>query len=116
LADADLNEPIVAGCLRKEPAMDFLSANEANLEGFPTLKCSRWPPARIAYSSRTIFQTMPRHFSDFLRIHGSSPPCLLAPQSLPSGEAIEELVLIWGASDATITADLPAEPEDSRNT
>jgi hypothetical protein len=35
LADADLNEGIVAGCLRREPTMDFLSANEANLEGVP---------------------------------------------------------------------------------
>ena len=31
MADADLNEGIVAGCLRREPTMDFLSANEANL-------------------------------------------------------------------------------------
>jgi hypothetical protein len=30
LADADLNHAIVTGCLRREPAMDFLSANEAN--------------------------------------------------------------------------------------
>jgi predicted nuclease of predicted toxin-antitoxin system len=35
LADADLNEGIVAGCLRREPEMDFLSANEADLEGVP---------------------------------------------------------------------------------
>jgi len=39
LADADLNDSIVAGCLRREPAMDFLSANEANLEGFPIPRC-----------------------------------------------------------------------------
>ena len=35
LADADLNHAIVKGCRRQEPAMDFLSANEANLEGIP---------------------------------------------------------------------------------
>jgi hypothetical protein len=46
------------------------------------------------------FQTMPRHFGDFLQARGSSPGVLLVPQYLPIGQAIEELVLIWGASDA----------------
>jgi hypothetical protein len=40
LVDADLNEGIVAGCLRREPTMDFLSANEASLEGLPDPKVS----------------------------------------------------------------------------
>jgi hypothetical protein len=35
LADADFNHAIVKGCWRHEPAMDFLSANEAKLEGVP---------------------------------------------------------------------------------
>jgi hypothetical protein len=35
LADADLNKAIVAGCSRREPTIDFLSANEANLRGVP---------------------------------------------------------------------------------
>ena len=38
LADADLNERIVAGCLRREPTMDFRSANVVNLEGVPDPK------------------------------------------------------------------------------
>ena len=35
LADASLNHHIVSACLRLEPAMDFLSASEAGLEGVP---------------------------------------------------------------------------------
>jgi len=35
LADASLHDATVTGCRRREPAMDFLSANEANLEGIP---------------------------------------------------------------------------------
>jgi len=34
-ADARLHDVIVTGCLRREPAIDFLSANEAKLEGVP---------------------------------------------------------------------------------
>jgi len=41
LADADLNEGIVSGCLRREPAMDFLSANDAHLHGLPDLEVLR---------------------------------------------------------------------------
>ena len=35
LADADFNHVIVKGCRRHEPALDFLSANEAKLQGVP---------------------------------------------------------------------------------
>ena len=35
LADADFNHAIVKGRRRHEPAMEFLSANEAELEGVP---------------------------------------------------------------------------------
>ena len=46
------------------------------------------------------FQTMPWHFADFLQAGNSSPGVLVIPQRLPIGEAIEELLLIWTASDA----------------
>ena len=100
LADADLNEGIVAGCLRREPTMDFLSANEANLEGVPDHKVLALAAEQDRILVSHDFQTMPRHFGDFLQIRGSSPGVVLVPQHLPIGEAIEELVLIWGASDA----------------
>ena len=87
VADADLNEGIVVGCLRREPEMDFLSANDAD---------SR--QRRIAFWCRTI--SMPQHFGTFLQAGNSSPGVLLVPQRLSVGEAIEELVLIWTASDA----------------
>jgi len=97
LADADLNEGIVVGCLRREPTMDFLTANEADLEGVPD-------PAVLALASEQDrilvshdFQTMPRHFGDFLQAGDSTPGVLLVPQYLPIGEAVDELVLIWNA-------------------
>lgn len=34
-ADADLNAEIVAGVLRREPSIDFQTADEANLRRFP---------------------------------------------------------------------------------
>ena len=80
--------------------MDFLPANEANLEGVadPEVLALATEQDRILVSHD--FQTMPRHFGDFLQARGSSPGVILVPQYLPIGEAIEELVLNWGASDA----------------
>jgi Domain of unknown function (DUF5615) len=100
LADADLNKFIVGGCLRREPAMDFLSAKEANLRRVPDPKVLALAAEqeRILVSHDT--QTMPRHFGDFLQAHGSSPGLILVPQLLPIGKAVEDLLLIWGASDA----------------
>ena len=100
MADADLNGAIVGGCRRREPAIDFLSANDANLGG--RIRSRR---AGLGGCGRCIlvshdFQTMPRHFGDFLQARGSSPGLILVPQHMPIGEAIEELLLIWGASDA----------------
>jgi hypothetical protein len=43
---------------------------------------------------------MPRHFAGFLQARGSSPGLILIHQHLPIGEAVDELVLIWGASEA----------------
>lgn len=80
--------------------MDFLYANEANLVGVPDPEVLALAAEQDRILVSHDFQTMPRHFGDFLQARGSSPGVLVVPQSLPIGEAIEELVLIWGASDA----------------
>ena len=100
LADADLNEGIVAGCLRRQPEMDFLSANDADLEGVPDPEVLALAAAHDHILVSHDFQTMPRHFGDFLQSGNSSPGVLLAPQRLPLADAMDELVLIWAASDA----------------
>ena len=100
MADADLNDAIVGGCRRREPAIDFLSVNDDNLEGVPDPGVL----ALVAAEDRILvshdFQTMPRHVGDLLQARGSSPGLILVPQHMPIGEVIEELLLIWGASEA----------------
>ena len=62
--------------------MDFLSATEAKLDGVPDpgVLANAVEQDRILVSHD--FQTMPRHFGEFLQSGGSSPGVLLAPQSL----------------------------------
>lgn len=100
LADADFNHAIVKGCRRQEPAMDFLSANEAKLEGSPDPDVL----ALAAEQDRILVthdrQTMPWHFAEFLMSGRSCPGVFLVSRHAPIGEVIDALVLIWAASVA----------------
>ena len=100
LADADFNHAIVKGCRRQEPAMDFLSANEARLEGVsdPDVLGLAAEQNRILVTHDR--QTMPRHFGEFLISGRSSPGVFLVSQYAPIGEVIDVLVLIWAASES----------------
>jgi Domain of unknown function (DUF5615) len=99
LADADFNHAIVKGCRRHEPAMDFLSANEAKLEGVRDSDVL----ALAAEQDRILVthdrQTMPHHFGPFLATGRSSPGVFLVSQQAAIGKVIDALVLIWAVSD-----------------
>lgn len=100
LADADFNDLIVKGCRHRERAMDFLSANEAGLRRLPDPEVLALAAAQDRILVTHDFRTMPRHFGDFLIAREFSPGVLLVSQETPIANVIEELVLIWAASDA----------------
>ena len=79
MADADLNEGIVAGCLRREPEMDFLSANDADLEGVPDPDVLALAAAQDRILVSHDFQTMSRHFGDFVQAGKFQPRCDSGP-------------------------------------
>jgi hypothetical protein len=98
-ADADLNAEIVAGVLRREPSIDFQTADEASLGQVPDPEVL----ALAAQESRILVthdrRTMPRHFADFI-LHHSSPGVFIIAQTVSVRVAIEELVLVWAASES----------------
>ncbi len=75
LADADLKDAIVSGCVRREPAMDFLSANAANLHDLPDPEVLRIAAQEDRILVSHDFQTMPQHFGDFFRRAVSALAC-----------------------------------------
>jgi len=99
-ADADFNHAIVKGCRRQERALDFLGANEAKLEGLPDPEVLMFAAEQNRILVTHDRQTMPRHFGEFLMSGRSSPGVFLVSQYAPIGEVIDELILIWAASDA----------------
>ena len=100
LADASLDHKVVAGLRRREPAVDCLGANEAKLAGVP----DQGVLALAAREGRVLItadrKTMPREFGNFVARHGKSPGVFLVSQKLPVAVVIENLLLIWAASDA----------------
>ena len=83
--------------------MDFLSAKEAGLRGLPDPEVLALVLVAAAQDRILVthdFRTIPRHFGDFLIAREFSPGVLLVSQERPIANVIEELVLIWAASDA----------------
>ena len=101
LADADLNKAIVNGVLRREPSLDFLTAQAAGLRGMndPEVLALAADRQRVLVSHDV--GTMPAHFRVFRRAEKQSSGVFLIPQSLDVETAIEELLLIWLASEAS---------------
>lgn len=98
-ADADLNQAILQGATRREPAIDFQTAHEAGLSGLNDPEvlaiASRAGRALVTHDQKT----MPTHFGEFSIAH-TSPGVLIIPQHFPVSSAIEELILIWSATEA----------------
>jgi Domain of unknown function (DUF5615) len=98
-ADADLNHVIVKAMLRREPSIDFQTAHAAGLVGLRDPEVL----ARAADAGRVLVthdrKTMPKHFAEFIG-HTTSHGLIIIPQKLPVRAAIEDLLLIWTASEA----------------
>jgi hypothetical protein len=85
-ADASLNHAIVSGCLRREPAIDFLSANDAGLEGLPDPEVLALAADQHRILVTSDVRTMPRHFGDFLQATGYCAGVFLVKQSAPHAD------------------------------
>lgn len=99
LADVDLNRAIVRGVKRREPAIDFLTAQAASLDGMRDSDVLAVAAREWCILVSHDFATMPHHFRDFVASQ-HSPGVFLMSQELPVGTAVEVLLLIAEASDA----------------
>ena len=98
-ADADLNQDIVTGVRRREPLIDFQTADEAGLRGVDDAGVLAYAAreGRILVSHDR--KTMPQHFAAFISTE-TSPGLLIISQKTDVRMAIEELIMIWAASEA----------------
>ena len=98
-ADADFNYNIVRALRRHEPAIDFQTAHDAGLHGLDDLvvldKAARAGRLLVSHD----FRTMPSHFATFTTTRTSAGVILIA-QDCPIRQAIDDLMLVWEASEA----------------
>lgn len=98
-ADADLNEDIVKGVLRREPGVNFRTATAAGLRGLSDLEV-----LQVAARDERVLvshdrKTMPEAFDKFAGAN-RSPGLLIVSQNLDLRTAIEGVLLVWTATDA----------------
>ncbi|HMD97473.1 MAG TPA: DUF5615 family PIN-like protein [Terriglobia bacterium] len=97
LADADFNQKIILGLLRREPVIDFQTASQGDVLGRPDAEVL----TIAARKNRILIShdrgTMPAHFTRFTATQ-SSPGLIVVSQEIDIGTAIEDLLLIWAAS------------------
>lgn len=98
-ADADLDGRILRGLRRAAPEIDIRSAADADLAGLDDSEV-----LQIGAAARRILvsqdrRTMPGHFARY-SAHAQSPGVILLREAIPISTTIEEIVLIWSASEA----------------
>jgi hypothetical protein len=99
LADANFDLVILAAAKRREPGLDFQTAQDTGLAGMedPDVLAVAAQAGRVLLTHDV--RTMPRHFAAFISEH-TSTGVILIPQSLPRRQVVEDLLLIWGAMEA----------------
>ena len=97
-ADENFNAKIITGILRREPAIEFRTAKSARLLGLSDLDvltaAARTGRIVISHDHRTL----PDYFHAFIRT-SDSPGLLIVSQHLDIGQTIEEVILVWAASE-----------------
>lgn len=98
-ADYDFNQDIIAGVIRREPGIDFQTGHDAGLKGRSddeVLELAAQEGRLLVTHDR---RTMPRHFANFIA-RRNSPGVLILSQKTDLDTVIEELILIWTATEA----------------
>ena len=90
-ADADLRQAIVTGAIRRQPTLNFQSANQAGLEGIkdPEVLTIAARDGRVLVTHDR--KTMPTEFGQFIMSQTSSGVLILS-QNLPISEAINQIM------------------------
>jgi hypothetical protein len=98
-ADNDLKFGIVKAVRQREPTIDFVSAQEAGLDGVgdPELLDRAAAEGRVLVSHDR--RTMTSHFRAHLAAGKSCPGLLIVSQGALIGHVVEALVYVWALSD-----------------
>lgn len=93
LADEDLNNRIVRGLLRRNPAVDIIRVQDTHLGGAADQTVLDWADQNNRVLLTHDVSTMTKHAFARVRSGLSIAGIIEVPQSLPVGQAIDDLML-----------------------
>ena len=99
LADHDLNEQIVVGVLRQEPLIEFFRLRSVGMNEWPDAKVLAFAASNSLLVVSHDVNTMPAAAYDRLTTGQTFPGLLMVQQSQPVRTVIENILLIWSASE-----------------
>jgi Domain of unknown function (DUF5615) len=95
-ADNDLTRIIVDATLRREPRIDFQTAQTARLDNLDDEGVLRFAASQSRILVSHDKRTMPRALGSFVASGGTSPGVFLViPQNALIREVVETLILVW---------------------
>jgi hypothetical protein len=100
LADHDLNEHIIAGVRRREPTLEFLHARDIGLSEKPDAEILQYAAEQGLLTVSHDGNTMPTAAFHRIADGNTFPGLFMVHQSTPIRTIIENILLVWSASDA----------------
>lgn len=100
LADHDLNEHIVTGVLRRESLVEFVRVRDIGYEERPDAEVLEHATLEGLVIVSHDVSTMPAAAYERLKQGEDVSGLLMVPQTAPVAPIIEDLILIWSASQA----------------
>jgi hypothetical protein len=100
LADHDLNEHIIDGVQRREPALDFVRARDVDMSDRKDAEVLAFAATQGFIVVSHDVNTMTNAADDIVNAGGEMLGLLMVQQTKPIGPVIDSLVLIWSASEA----------------
>jgi hypothetical protein len=100
LADHDLNEHIIDGLLRREPAVEFIRAREVGMSERPDPEVLEYAASQGLIIVSHDVHTMPAYAVERIDAGQLLAGLFMVQQTRPIGPIIDSLVMIWSASEA----------------
>jgi len=99
LADHDLNEHIIVGVLRREPAIEFLRVRDLGMSQASDEAVLEFAQRQGLLVVSHDVNTMPAAAYACLSVGASFSGLFMVQQSLPIAVVIDNLLLIWSGTD-----------------
>ena len=92
--DEDFNNRILRGLLRRQPNLDIIRIQDHDLSGVEDPEILEWASHECRVLLTHDVSTMSAHAFERIRTGGSTAGLIEVPQSMPIGQAIEDILML----------------------